>query len=868
MAATGFTPIQLYRTTTAAAVPVNTNLADGELAINLTDEILYFKNTAGTVKLLAANVTPVANGGTGATTNTAARTNLGATTLGANLFTITNPSAVTFPRFNADNTVSSLNAADFRTAIGAGTGGGSVTSVALSGGTTGLTVSGSPITTSGTITLAGTLAVANGGTGATTAAGALTNLGALSTSGGTIATNGVLSFGDWGSTIFGSTLDAPIYNAAGGFPELNAIFTIPDGALYAQDNGTGSAKFLKSVLAGTAYNAPLVVGAGTSGQTIVSAGAGTIAAWGTLPVSGGGTGATTFTANNVLLGNGTGAFQVVAPGTSGNVLTSDGTTWVSQAAGASLSGITQSVSPFETALGHQAGNVTTGVNNTWLGYQSGLLNTSGTNNTAVGFQALDANVTGQSNVAVGASALGANTATGNVAVGANALLLNTSGDGLTAVGWRALDANTTGFGNIAVGRDALGANTTGSRNVAIGASALSTATTANDNTAVGNQALTFNSSGTGNTGVGSSALEGTTSGSRNTAVGSFAASSNTTGTDNTAVGDNALRFNFGSGNSRNTAVGSSALYNSSAAGNTALGNSAGFSTTSGANNTAVGDQALYTNSTSAGSVAVGSNALYSSTGANNTAVGLNAGNTITTGAGNIVIGSNAQPSSATVSNENTFGSSSTTSNRFWGDLKMAGSNAGTTGQVLTSQGAGAAPIWASASSGMTLVSTTNLTSTTTVDINFSASFTNYFLVITNLQPTTQGPSLNMRVLVGGVVQSASGDYARQISSSVINETPYSSSDYINISASTSNTATIGANKGVNAFARIYNVNTSGVKTVLSEALQFDSSGNASSIAGGSIYNGTSSLSGFRLYWSGGQTFAAQGSVRLYGLSNS
>jgi len=43
--------------------------------------------------------------------------------------------------------------------------GGTVTSVALSGGTTGLTVSGSPITTSGTITLAGTLAVANGGTG-------------------------------------------------------------------------------------------------------------------------------------------------------------------------------------------------------------------------------------------------------------------------------------------------------------------------------------------------------------------------------------------------------------------------------------------------------------------------------------------------------------------------------------------------------------------------------------------------------------------------------------------------------------------------------------------------------------------------------
>ncbi len=81
---------------------------------------------------------------------------------------------------------------------GGGGGSGTVTSVALSGGTTGLTVTGSPITTSGTITIAGTLAVANGGTGATT----LTNGGILLGSGTgpitatAVLTNGQLLIGD------------------------------------------------------------------------------------------------------------------------------------------------------------------------------------------------------------------------------------------------------------------------------------------------------------------------------------------------------------------------------------------------------------------------------------------------------------------------------------------------------------------------------------------------------------------------------------------------------------------------------------------------------------------------------------------------
>jgi hypothetical protein len=75
MAASGYTPISLYYSTTASAAPTSGNLVNGELAINITDGKLYYKDNTGTVQLLASNsastpVTSISFGSTGLTPST------------------------------------------------------------------------------------------------------------------------------------------------------------------------------------------------------------------------------------------------------------------------------------------------------------------------------------------------------------------------------------------------------------------------------------------------------------------------------------------------------------------------------------------------------------------------------------------------------------------------------------------------------------------------------------------------------------------------------------------------------------------------------------------------------------------------------
>ena len=322
MAATGFTPLSLYYSATTTNAPTAGNLVNGELAINIIDGKLFYKDNSGVVQVIAtksatsgifigtgAITVPVgttaqeptgvqgmlrfntttgsfegyngtvwgAIGGGGASTIT--RTDFTATS-GQTVFTISYVAgAIDVYRngiklANADYTAT--NGTSVTLATGAITGDliecvvYSVIAIAatvstFSGGSTGLT----PATaTSGAISLAGTLAIANGGTNST----------ATATAGGAAYGTGtayaVTAAGTSGNVLISAGAAAPAFGALA----IGTANTNISGALTPTNGGTGVA-----TLSGIAF------GNGTSAFTAAST-AQVLAVVGTLPVANGGTG--------------------------------------------------------------------------------------------------------------------------------------------------------------------------------------------------------------------------------------------------------------------------------------------------------------------------------------------------------------------------------------------------------------------------------------------------------------------------------------------------------------------------------------------------------------------------------------------------
>jgi hypothetical protein len=204
---------------------------------------------------------------------------------------------------------------------------GTVTSVSGGGGTTGLTLTGGPITSTGTLTLGGTLAIANGGTGQTTAGAAFNALSPM------------------------TTLGDVIYGGASG-----------TGARLA-GNITATKNFLAQTGTGAVSAAP---------------------AWSTITASDVGLSnvtndaqvklSTVTTAGDLILGTGASTVARLAIGANNTVLTSNGTTasWAAPAAAAagSLTGTTLAANVVSSSL-TSVGTITSG---TWTGTTIAIAN--------------------------------------------------------------------------------------------------------------------------------------------------------------------------------------------------------------------------------------------------------------------------------------------------------------------------------------------------------------------------------------------------------------------------------------------------------------------------------------------------------------
>ena len=234
------------------------------------------------------------------------------------------------------------------------------------------------------------------------------------------------------------------------------------------------------------------------------------------------------TAGQIMISQGTSTPTWVSPGTSGNVLTSDGSTWISQ---------TMPSNGIETVNG-TANEIEVSTSNTTTTIGLPDNTTISTSLTVNGLYFGNSSGGGNDNLAIG-SQMGSGTGHRNTALGKQALdsYAGTSFDNNTAVGYYNLRALTTGSGNTGLGAENMFSLTTGSSNTGVGNQTMLSVTTGNQNTGLGQRAGQSITTGSNNTLLGFNANVSSGSANNETVIGKGATGSgdNTVQLGNTSV---------------------------------------------------------------------------------------------------------------------------------------------------------------------------------------------------------------------------------------------------------------------------------------------------------------------------------------------
>jgi len=371
MAQAGFTPISLYYSATASAQPSASNLVNGELAINIQDGKLFYKDATGAVQTLTTRlalgspyqINAVNGAGTAATyqgLSSLIDASLSASTQGMLLYRNASGWVPLSPGTSGQYLVTGGSGANpsWVSAVASGV-------ASFSAGTTGFTPS---TATTGAVTLSGTLISANGGTGFSSyaagdllygiSAGTLQKLTIGSNNQILTIAGGLPSWGAQPVTTFVTTLNGltPAFAGSGAVTLGGTLGAISGGTgfstyttgdlIYASNTNTlsklaastnGYVLTLTSGVPSWEPGASIGVASFSttlSGLTPTSTSTGAIVLGGTLAAAGGGTGYTSYTAGDILYANTASTFAKIGIGSNTQILTIVGgvPTWAPPAA--------------------------------------------------------------------------------------------------------------------------------------------------------------------------------------------------------------------------------------------------------------------------------------------------------------------------------------------------------------------------------------------------------------------------------------------------------------------------------------------------------------------------------------------------------